>query len=95
MRIEEILDRYTLDEQVKTSLLEALTERENGIGDILRLAGAQFGMYPEIVAEILAEAGLGSPSPEAERAMIRSQFIALMERLRTEYEQQHPDADNN
>lgn len=93
--IEGILDRYTLDDETKAHMVAALVEREDGIADILRLAGAQFGMYPQIVAEVLAEAGLGSPLAEPERAMVRRQFIELMEQLRVQFEQGNDDNNDN
>jgi hypothetical protein len=67
-------------EQV-THLSAALIEREDTIADQLRMAGMQFGLFPQIVAEVLAEVGLGTPpSPEA-RQEIRNQFTALMEEI--------------
>ena len=68
----------------KGRLTRELVAREDFIADQLRAAGAQFGMYPEIVAEVLAEVGLGSPLTTEERALIRANFVNLMERLRRE-----------
>lgn len=66
---------------VQAALIEELQAREDAIADVLRLAGQQFGMYPQIVAEVIASAELGTTPPEAERAMIRAQFSALMESI--------------
>ena len=49
------------------------------------MAGAQFGVYPEIVAKVLMDLELGTPpTPEVAR-MIQQQFIDLMERLQQQY----------
>jgi hypothetical protein len=64
------------------AILRTLTAREDQIADYLRLAGAQFGMYPWIIAEVLAQIGLGTPPSEDERTLIRRQFIEGMEELR-------------
>lgn len=67
-------------------LVAALVEREQEASDVLRIIGAQFGMFPEIVAEALAEVGLGNPLSQEERAIIHHQYVALMQRL---YDEQH------
>lgn len=65
-------------------LQAALVEREDIMADLFRLAGVQYGLFPEIVAAVIAEAGLGTePSPEA-LSMIQANYAALMERLRRE-----------
>ena len=71
-----------------SALEAALMEREDGMADLLRLAGAQFGVYSEIVSEVLAQIGIGTPLPEDQRQYIRQQFIALMTRLRDEQQGQ-------
>lgn len=68
------------------ALIGRLVDREESAADHLRLAAIQFGLFPEIVAEVLAEAGLGAPLTAEHRALIRSNFVALMERLRVEHE---------
>lgn len=77
---------YSNGQWRRGDLIEALTKREDDIADRLRLAGQQFGLYPEIVAEVLAEVGLGSPPTPEARQMIHDNFINLMERLRREHE---------
>lgn len=67
------------------SLKERLTEREEAIVGLLHLAAAQFGMYPQIVAKILMDVGLGSPPEDAVRTMINNQFAALMEEIRRQF----------
>lgn len=63
------------------ALVAALLAREDEMRDRLYLAGAQFGLFPFIVTEVLAEVGLGTPPSEAERAMIHHNFVAGMEDL--------------
>jgi hypothetical protein len=67
-----------------------LTSREDAIADILRLAGVQFGLFPQVVAEVLAEVGLGTAVSPEQRQFIRVQFNQLMQRLRAEYGEQNP-----
>src|SRR5262245_30794646 len=71
-----------IDEVTKAHLQAALIDREDAIVTVLHLAGVQFGLFPQIVAEVLAEVGLGTPKSDAEREMIRRSFLALMEELR-------------
>lgn len=79
----------TLAPGVLDNLEAALVAREDGIADVLRLAGQQFGLMPEIVAEVLAEVGLGTPPDEVTRDLIRTNYVALMERLQEEHRRQH------
>lgn len=74
-----------LSEEQVTHLTSALIERENVMADMLRMAGMQFGLYPQIVAEVFAEVGVGSPVDETQRTMIRQQFTALMEELQRQH----------
>jgi len=60
----------------------ALINREDAMAEVMHLAGAQFGLFPQIVAEVLAEVGLGTPKSDEEREMIRRSFHNLMEQLR-------------
>lgn len=60
----------------------ALVNREDAMAEVMHLAGAQFGLFPQIVAEVLAEVGLGTPRSDEEREMIRRSFNELMENLR-------------
>ena len=87
--IEAVLGRYPLPVGTRRNLHADLVAREDMVCDLLRLAGQQFGLYPEIVAEVFAEVGLGSPISDAQREMVRNQFTALMERLREEHERGH------
>lgn len=70
-----------LDADRRDHVLAALQAREDTIRDGLFLAGSRFGLFPQIVAEVLAEVGLGTPYTEAERAMIRQNFTGLMDQI--------------
>jgi hypothetical protein len=77
--LSAVLDRFSADD--RAALESALLAREDAIADVLRLAGIQFGLYPQIVAKVLADAGLGTvPDPEV-KTMIDQQYVALMESL--------------
>lgn len=88
MSIEEIVNAHIKDGKVhRSAMIRALQDREDNMADLLRLAGVQFGLFPEIVAKVLTDIGLGTPlSPEA-REHINQQFVALMERLHNENNQ--------
>lgn len=79
-----------LDAESRASLVTTLQAREDLMADMMRETAARFGMYPEIVAEALAEIGVGSPIDQAQRDYIRTQFVALMERLQEEYRRNNP-----
>lgn len=73
------------------ALLAALYQREDAISDALRALGAQFGLHPEIVADVVTNVvALGSPVPQETHQLIRAQFIALMERLAREQRGEGP-----
>jgi hypothetical protein len=71
------------------SLIDALVQREEAIADTLRMAGVQFGLYPQIVAEVLAEVEMGEPITRAQRTLIRQQFEALMVELQRQHDEGH------
>lgn len=74
-----------LTAEQRQPLVAALVAREESMADMMRMAGLQFGLYPQIVSEVFAEIGVGQPISEQQRVMIRQQFVALMEEL----QQQH------
>lgn len=82
--IESIVTRHLDSGAPPEVLIHALVEREEAIADILRLAGIQFGLFPEIVAEVLAQVQMGRPISVEQRAMVHSNFHALMQRLHDE-----------
>lgn len=80
-----------LDTEWGQQLHDALLGREDAMADLLRLAAAQFGMYPQIVSKVLMDVGMGTaPSPEAE-ALINHQFAALMAELQEQHRRQQGD----
>ena len=79
--IADIVGRYPFTHEQKVSLIAALIEREQAMKDTLHQAGMQFGLFPQIVAEVLAQIEIGEPIPTEERAMIHSQFHVLMEQI--------------
>ena len=82
--VELILDESTSRE----STIKALKEREEAIADFLRLAGMTFGLYPEVVAEVLAQSGLGLELTAEQREYVHSNYINLINRLAEENGQQ-------
>lgn len=85
MDLDSILARVEgLTDEQRASLRALLLVREDNMADHFRLAAQQFGMYPEIVAEVIASAGLGSPMSDEARMLIRSNFVTLMRRLQQE-----------
>lgn len=86
--IREIVAEYAGSSGLEArheALIAALYAREDNIGDLLRLAGQQFGMYPQIVSEVLAQVGVGTPLDETTREFIRAQFVTLMQQLREQH----------
>jgi len=63
------------------ALVSALINREEALADTMRMAGVQFGLYPQIVAEVLAELQFGAPITDAQRTLIKAQFVQLMNEL--------------
>ena len=84
--IEEVVRHVEgLSEEQVTHLTSALVAREDSMADMFRMAGMQFGLFPQIVAEVFAEVGIGSPVDEVQRQMIHAQFTALMEELQRQF----------
>lgn len=88
--LADVIKALGLDEATSKALLTALIEREVAIADYLRIIGSNMGLYPFIVAEALAEVGLGQPLSEEERALIHNQYHIGMQEL---HDQQN-DSDN-
>ena len=82
--IADIVNRYNnLSDEEARALVQALVDREEAMADTLRQAGMQFGLFPQIVAEVLAQVEMGEPIPTTQRALIHSQFHVLMEQIAT------------
>lgn len=81
--IADIVNRYVGDPATPPPevLINALVAREQAMADTLHQAGMQFGMFPQIVAEVLAQVEMGEPVSIEQRALIHGQFVALMEQI--------------
>jgi len=81
--IADIVNRYYADPATPPpeTLIAALVAREQAIVDTLHQAGMQFGLFPQIVAEVLAQVEMGEPITTEQRALIHSQFHQLMEQI--------------
>lgn len=79
--VADVVGAFDLDEATTTALVSALQERDQAVADYLRIIGSNFGMYPQIVAEALAEVGLGLPLSTEERALIHSAYHQLINEL--------------
>lgn len=92
--VSEVLAEHGIDiEGEGAPLLEALLSREDEVADSLRIAGVQFGLHTEIVAEVLTNGViLGHQQPDEVRQYVRSAFIAHMEELRRQFNEGN---DNN
>lgn len=64
----------------------ALVEREAAVADYLREAATAFNLYPQIVAKVLMDAGMGRTVSDQERKLIDAGFAALMQQVREEWE---------
>lgn len=82
MTLDYCIEQATQDGVVNIDVLRALlVAREDNMADHLRLAGAQFGMIPELVAAVVADLGLGTIPSEEEKAIIRQNFVNKMREL--------------
>ena len=79
--IADIVNRYPFTDEQKVHLTATLVGREEAMADTLRQAGMQFGLFPQIVAEVLAQVEMGEPITSTQREMIHTQFHALMEQV--------------
>jgi hypothetical protein len=86
--IDQVLDRFSVSD--KAGLKAALLEREDAQADLLRTAGGQFGLFPEIVAEVITEIGIGTPPDEVTREFIRSNFTNRMAWIQEQQRGQQP-----
>lgn len=87
--VAEIVDRHRnlIGSTIANEMIAALQDREDNMADLIRLAGVQFGTFPELVAKVLMDVGLGTPPDEALRNHINEQFAGRMEWLRQQFGQ--------
>ena len=76
-----------VNESAAAAMTDFLMQREDQIAETLRVAGSQFGLFPEIVAEVLTEIGIGTPPDDTTREFIKQNFIARMQWIQ---QQQQP-----
>lgn len=80
--IADIVNRWVdSGKEPPESLIHALVQREQAMADTLHQAGMQFGLFPQIVAEVLAQVEMGESISTEQRAMIHSNFHVLMEQF--------------
>jgi len=89
--LSEVLDDFSFAEGVRPALESALLAREDEMADELRMAGMNLGAMPELVAEAIAEIGIGTPPAPEMRELIHQQFHARMEWLQEQFRQQGGD----
>lgn len=94
MTLDYCIEQATTDGVINPDVLRAmLRTREDLMADHLRLAAQQFGLMPQIVAEVVAQLGLGTPLSAEERALVQQNFIALMEQIAEAQRQQNEGPD--
>jgi hypothetical protein len=75
-----------MPEQVQADLVKRLVERDEAMADALRVAADQYGTFPQIVAKVLMDLGLGDPEPSDEYTThVNTQFQELLRHLREEH----------
>lgn len=83
--INEVITAWVAEGAPPEVLVSRLYAREDAMVEVMHLAGVQFGLFPQIVAEVLAEVGIGSPVSAEQRQLIRDNFNRLMEQLAREH----------
>lgn len=86
--------RRALKPAQREALAALFEAREDAALDYMRLAGAQFGMYPFIVAKVLAQTGLGTPLSDQEQQAIHDAYVAGMNAL-VEAQRRAQEGDGN
>lgn len=88
--VAEVVTRHLNDsdsEPARDALVADLIEREDLIADQLRVAGSQLGTFPELVAKVLADVGLGTPVSEEQMVYLNQQFTARVAWLQEQFRQ--------
>jgi len=84
--LDDVLGHWTNEHAADLAVLKSvLVAREDMIVDALNMAGAQFGLFPQIVALVLADVGLGTPVTTEQHEFLRRQFSTLMQQLHEQY----------
>jgi hypothetical protein len=87
--IHEVVTAAYTERVTPEVLIQRLTEREEEFVGAFHMAGSQFGMFPQIIAEVFAELKFGAPITEEQRAMVHNNFVVLMNQI-AEQQQQPP-----
>jgi hypothetical protein len=77
--VREIVDtalRERIGDEAAEEVINLLIRREDMIADNLRLAATQLGTFPELVAKVMADVGLGTPVDDDTKVMLDQQFVA-------------------
>jgi hypothetical protein len=77
--VAEIVDtalRERIGDEAADEVIRLLVQREDMMADNLRLAATQLGTFPELVAKVLADVGLGTPVDDTTKTMLDQQFVA-------------------
>lgn len=91
LTLAEIAARFPDQISTADELFMTLRAREDNMADIFRLAGMQFGLFPFIVSEVIAQVGLGTPPSEEERDLIRRAYVEGMEELQRQQQPPPPE----
>lgn len=85
--VREVVDRHRnlIGDTVAEQLITDLLAREDAVADMLRMAGSQLGTFPEFVAKVLADVGLGTPIDAEQHQYLNSQFAARLEWLQQQF----------
>jgi len=81
-QLTDIIGKHDLPFEQRQQLLSDLRAREDAALHLLVHAGHQFGLFPQIVKEMLAQTGLGTPMDPDVRVRIKQEYDALIEELR-------------
>ena len=80
--IDSVVREHVSDQAQVEMVTRALVEREEGIADIMRVAGQSFGLLPQIVAEVFAQIHFGAPITDEHRQLVHQQFHTVIDQIR-------------
>jgi hypothetical protein len=88
--VKGVVDRHRniIGDQIADELIRDLIHREDMIADMLRTAGTQLGAFPEFVAKVLADAGLGEPVTPEHHEYLNRQFALRLAWLQEQFRNQ-------
>jgi hypothetical protein len=90
--IEQVVRKYGEPSAALDALIAELVAREDAMADTLRLVAVQFGLHPEIVAEVLTNGiHMGSPVTEEQALHVRRQYAACIVRIQQEQQRKRDE----